>query len=351
MNYLKSIALIVLVVLSACTSKPDKCIIKGHVEAKEGKVIVYPYQEVQSQEEAEKLMYKADVVNGEFTIELDSVIACRTLYVQSENRVQPCQFISEPGIVNLIEKAGEWTVEETTWNSEFNDLKATLNQGAYDALRYKKELSVEEKAIKEQYTATLWDLLAENPKSIPLSYLFKQQYWGADLATLNKIIAGFSKEIYDSYYLNYLITRRDNEARSAIGNPAPDFTIPSLHNEAVSLAALKGNYVLIDFWASWCGPCRKEIPNLKDIYAAFEAKGLHIISISTDADKKAWLKAVAEENMPWTQIRDTKKISDSYNVTAIPHIVLVSPEGIIVDKNMHGEGIWQALEKEGFTTE
>ncbi|TRX71433.1 TlpA disulfide reductase family protein [Carboxylicivirga sp. M1479] len=351
MNYLKGIALMVLAVLSACTPTPDKCIIKGHVEAKEGKVLVYPYQEVQSQEEAEKLMYKADIIDGQFTIELDSVIACRTLYVQAENRVQPCEFISEPGYIKLIEKEGEWTVQETPLNQEFKELQTALNQKAYDALRYKKELSNEEKSIKKQYNTILWELLAKNPRSIPLSYLFQQQYWGADLAMLNKIIDGFSDEIHDTYYLNYLINRRDNEARSAIGNRAPQFSIQSLHNKEVSLATLKGKYVLIDFWASWCGPCRKEIPNLKNIYKAFHNQELQIISISTDGDKEAWLKAVEEENMPWVQVHDTKKISGSYNVTGIPHIVLISPEGIILDKNMHGDGIWEALEKEGFIKE
>ena len=178
--------------------------------------------------------------------------------------------------------------------------------------------------------------------------IINQEFWGAKADTLQKILDGFSPDVKDSYYLISLDKRLKSELTTAVGQKAPLFTIPYAEQEGdFKISDYKGKYVLIDFWASWCGPCRKGIPNLKEIHKAF--KNLEIVSISTDANRDAWEKAVEEEKMPWIQLLDTKKVSNSFNITAIPHLVIISPEGVIVSRGFyHDEQLWEELAKYGF---
>lgn len=334
-----------LVSLFSCSKVKDKCIVKGQLSGSDGEVIVLPYQEVQSKEEADSLSFKAEIVDGQFELELDSEMAARNLSISLGSEHKRYTLFSEPGVIRITEKDGKLIGEGSALNDEYQQLLEKLNYEIYSSLKYKKELSPEENGIKAGYDSKLWDLAKEYPNSIPLTKMFYELYWGADIVTLNKIINSFSEEIHDSYYIKKMIVRRDNQQRVAIGNQAPDFLLNSVKGEGISLKNYKGKYLLIDFWASWCGPCRAGIPNLKEIYQDYQSKGLEILSISTDADEKAWLKAVGQEEMPWVQIRDTKKVSDEYNITYIPMIFLIDPDGKIIDKGLHGDAIRNSVEK------
>jgi len=131
-----------------------------------------------------------------------------------------------------------------------------------------------------------------------------------------------------------------------IGKEAPDFTLTSIDGQEVSLKSLRGNYLLIDFWASWCGPCRQENPNVKAAYNKFHKQGFDVLSVSVDRDENAWRKAVEEDEMIWTQLHDSKKISgEVYGVMGIPHTLLLDKDGIIIAKNIRGHEIHKKLEE------
>lgn len=135
--------------------------------------------------------------------------------------------------------------------------------------------------------------------------------------------------------------------RLSIGQPAMDFSQSDDKGKMVSLSAVKGKYVLIDFWASWCGPCRTEYPFLKKAYARFKDKNFEIIGISIDHKQSDWLDAIKSNGFQWIQLSDLKgrenAVAIAYGVSAIPQSFLVDPQGKIIAKNLRGEELLDKL--------
>ncbi len=135
----------------------------------------------------------------------------------------------------------------------------------------------------------------------------------------------------------------------AIGKPYKDFALETPEGEMLKVSEVhQGNVLLIDFWASWCSPCREANPELVAMYADYHEKGFDILGVSLDSDKSSWLKAIEDDNLTWKQISDVKgwecEGSKLYGVPAIPHAVLLDREGIIIAKNLHGEELREAIE-------
>ena len=138
---------------------------------------------------------------------------------------------------------------------------------------------------------------------------------------------------------------------TAVGAQAPAFTQRTPGGQAVSLADYRGQYVLVDFWASWCGPCRQENPTLIKVYEAFKGRNFAVLGVSLDEEKtrEKWVKAIADDRMPWTQVSDLGgfggETARRYGVKAIPQNFLVDPSGKIVASNLHGEELAATLAK------
>jgi peroxiredoxin len=134
---------------------------------------------------------------------------------------------------------------------------------------------------------------------------------------------------------------------TAIGSKAPDFAQNNDSGKSVKLSEFKGKYVLIDFWASWCGPCRRENPNVVKAYHAFKDKNFTILGVSLDESKTAWLNAVRKDGLTWTQVSDLKGWQNSaaalFGIKSIPQNFLIDPNGVIVEKNLRGETLQQVL--------
>ncbi|MBD1421367.1 TlpA disulfide reductase family protein [Sphingobacterium chuzhouense] len=135
----------------------------------------------------------------------------------------------------------------------------------------------------------------------------------------------------------------------SIGQVAPDFGSTTPEGKEVKLSDLRGQYVLLDFWAAWCTPCRHENPNIVEQYHQFKDKGFTVFGVSLDRDREAWLKAIKDDKLGWMQVSDLKMWDSEagrlYNITAIPASFMIDPDGKIVGKNLRGPALKQFLEK------
>ena len=160
--------------------------------------------------------------------------------------------------------------------------------------------------------------------------------------TLDHIMNNFSAPVKQTVYYHHLEQIYHTLKRVAISQPAPAFSIPNENGKLVHLKDFKGKYVLLDFWASWCAPCREANPLLAEAHKTFKDKNFTIISISVDDNKQRWLDAIRKDQLIWTNVSHLKgwdEITDLYGVKAVPQNFLLNPNGIIVDKNIEPEDL------------
>lgn len=206
---------------------------------------------------------------------------------------------------------------------------------------YKKSSDSLVKAVKNH--------VIKYPNSITSAYIVKSNLDKADANILKEVYELFTPLVKSSNYGKEVNQLYQKAMFLENGSIAPSFTLSDKDGNSVSLNSFKGNYVLVDFWASWCGPCRQEHPDFLKIYNDYKGKGFEIVSISMDNKKENWLKAINEDKLAWTQLSDLKakqsEVGIEYGINILPTNFLIDKEGKIIARNLKAINLKNKLDE------
>jgi len=200
-----------------------------------------------------------------------------------------------------------------------------------------------------EYSQKVLNFVNENKNSLAGFYAATS----LDQYKYEQQLVAYADQIKDNFKDNPAVQRfkRQMEAIKpiSVGHKAPDFTVQGINGKPIKLSDYKGKYVMLDFWASWCGPCRQENPNVVKQYHKFNSKGFNILGISLDTEKKDWQQAIKSDGLAWAHGSDLKKFDGpvelAYHIEAIPSNFIIDPNGIIVAKNVTGADLEDFLNK------
>jgi len=361
-------ALLLSLILASCTGKESEksqaIIISGKIFNKENAVV--------------SLQAWADTLNTTIPVELNPSTGdfSKTLNIQEPGYYR--LFLSEGIFADLILFKNDIKVDVDQNNritvsgspemdliSRIDSLRdsfdlspgmVALNDDFSKAVDSKDEVAIEQ--VRERYQGLLKDFnnqiaaqLTDASPSIGViqilsgNTLDREEYF----SVYEQVAEKFTGE-----WLNYSLVREFTEKvkmlkLTAIGSEAPEINLPDPTGKFVKLSDFRGKYILVDFWAKWCGPCRRENPNLVKAYNKFKGENFEVIGVSLDRNKEDWMQAIAEDGLSWVHVSDLKYFNSvaarDYNINAIPFSLLIDPQGIIVAKNLRGEALHKTLEK------
>mgnify|MGYP006276417017 CR=1 FL=1 len=228
---------------------------------------------------------------------------------------------------------GEYQKARQVENQAKEDSIRTMVEGLYDA----------EQSFSKSFAMDNLDNL------VGLYIVRRKLVFSMDYKELNEVLSQVPESNQNNPYYEYLNNHLQKLAKTRVGKEAPLFTMKDTAGNEVSLKDFRGNYTLIDFWAAWCGPCRRANPHVVEIYNEYHPKGFQILGVSFDQSREAWIKAIHEDNLPWTQVSDLKgwknEAGQLYGVNSIPHTVLLDPDGKIVANRFSHEELREKLEE------
>ncbi|MDB4105395.1 AhpC/TSA family protein [Salibacteraceae bacterium] len=191
--------------------------------------------------------------------------------------------------------------------------------------------------------ADIKDFISKEPGTLASLAATQNLNMDNDFQYYKTVVEALKGKADGNEFYETIKTQVQSQAKLAIGAPAPEISLPQPSGEVLKLSDLRGQYVLIDFWASWCGPCRKENPNVRKVYAKYHDKGFEILGVSLDKNSSAWLNAIQQDGLQWKHISDLKywqsSVVPEYQIKGIPLTFLVDPEGNIVAKNLRGPSL------------
>lgn len=291
--------------------------------------------------------------NGEFSFTLPSTVFNEMLEMQFEGVRFAVSFFAEKGnvVINgdknkLYAAERKGTAENDRWNA-YQQYSNALTQQR-NALNMDKSITREERgplfqAINAQQKHYEDSLVQHCPSSVVALYVAKVPLMMLKHYQLDSLLAHFKPYFAGHPYYLQMKQRADILRRVAPGAMAPDFAVLQPDGKSkITLSQFRGKYVVLDFWASWCVPCRAENVHTKELYEKYHSKGLEFISFSLDSDLQAWRKAIEKDGLTWHNASDLvggKKspVATKYGIDGIPAIWVIDPSGKIIAENIRGE--------------
>lgn len=338
----------------ACTGNKAGYVVTGTVEGAADGDTVY------LQEATGRNLTKLDtavISKGTFTFKgtQDSAV---NRYVTCEVNGEPLMvdFFLENGKINVTLGKDDDSVTGTANNDAYQELRAKINavskkmNGIYESMGdttlsdEQKEAKQKEGAqLEQEYDTIIKEAVQKNITNPVGVFLFRQTFYNNSTAENEALLQQIPANFQNDEAITRIKELTDKQKKTAVGTKFVDFEMQTPDGKAVKLSDYvgKGKVVLVDFWASWCGPCRREMPNLVEVYAKNKGKNFEIVGVSLDQDDAAWKEAIKKMNMTWPQMSDLKfwqsEGAQLYAVNSIPHTVLIDGDGTIIARGLHGE--------------
>jgi len=266
---------------------------------------------------------------------------------------------SKDVLKNATVKGGKVNAEFTAYQKAFAKSQEGINainkEWAEAPMEAKKDgtlreqLIARQKPLMEEKKKNQIAFIKANPGSIVSLAALRENFSSLDASEADALFNGLSASLKNTAAGKQLAQQIETARLTAIGAVAPDFTQNDVNDKPVKLSDFRGKYVLLDFWASWCGPCRAENPHVVAAYNQYKDKNFTVLGVSLDqpGKKNAWLEAIEKDGLTWTHVSDLKfwdnEVAKQYGVRGIPQNYLIGPDGKIIAKNLRGEALAKKL--------
>jgi peroxiredoxin len=365
MKKLLMVLLAAVAVFGSCASG-EKYLITGEWKGGDGNV-VYLSQKIDK--DSYEALDSAVVANGVFTLEGRSPIDRRTLtilnhkdeilldgqplrvvvttkdrVVKGETKTRVITEITGSGEQDVLKKAKE--LEIGSGMLQFG-MMMSISQVKDDSLKvdsvYRKMT-----AMKEDHAEKIRSFIESNADSYAITYMISDfMVNNSPLSDVERYYELLTPRVKQSNPGRLLKQKIELLRRIAVGGTAFDIELPAPDGSLLKLSSLRGKYVLVDFWASWCKPCLAEAPNVKEVYEKYHDKGFEVYGISLDSKKDLWVNAIEKHGLHWLHVSSLKgwkcPVAAQYNVTGIPKTFLLDPEGRVIDVDLRGEKLKEKI--------
>lgn len=361
---MKKMLLFVLIASSIVScAKPDKFVINGEIRGKEsGKVQLLKFTDGKWVAED-----SATIEKGKFQLK-GKVDLPEMRIITSGPREMVAQFFAENGTITVEANADSLSKSVIKGSRSDEDFKIYQKElinlskeaqamqqrfsnaqasGDQDGM---KKAQIDYEAMGQNLNVYAKNFIREHKKSA-VSPLVALMQFGQTInaSEVDTLIAFLDPSVRSSIYVGELKKIADKMRATEVGSMAPDFTMLTPDAAEFKLSSTRGKYVMIDFWAAWCQPCRRENPNVVALYAKYKDKGFDIVGVSLDRERESWMKAIADDQLTWHQVSELKywqsEIVQKYGVSSIPCTFLLDKEGKIIAKNLRGQDLANKLEE------